>query len=225
MNFGFQFVRITALLLGIFIFLMSGIPQKAGAATLWTGPNTNFTQSASNFTDVLIPGAVSFCRNYSQWLFNPAAGDQGPGTDTPTDTEWAFGTLSNYAALSYQTFASYRNGDLSEVLVGHPMVVHLTNEDIYLSLTFTAWPQYGGFFAYTRSTPAVSGSAPTVTITNPPNGAVFAAPATVNIAATTTVASGSVTNVTFFAGITSLGAVQTPPFAITTGTWPLVHTV
>ncbi len=127
------------------------------AATLWTGPATNFTQSASSLTDELIPGAVSLTRAYSQWLYNPDAGDQGPGTDTPTDTEWAFGTLDNYQGLSYAPFATYRNGDLSGALVGNPMVVHLINEDVYLSLTFSQWPQHGGFFAYTRSTPGAAG--------------------------------------------------------------------
>jgi hypothetical protein len=165
----------------------------------------------------LVPGAVSLCRNYSQWLFNPDAGDQGPGPDTPTDTLWAFGTLDNYAALSYQTFDSYRNGDLSAVLVGNPMVVHLINENIYLALTFTAWPEGGGFFAYTRSTPPAGGTPPTVAITSPTNGAVFAAPANIGITAAAMVASGSVTNVAFFANATSVGAVQTAPFSITTG--------
>jgi hypothetical protein len=166
---------------------------------------------------VLIPGAVSLSRNYSQWLFNPAAGDQGPGPDTPTDTEWAFGSLANYAALQYQTFASYRNGDLSAVLIGNPMVVHLINEDIYLSLTFSAWPEQGGFFAYTRSTPVAGGPSPTVTITSPTNGSIFAAPANVSIGASATVAGGSVTNVAFFANTTSLGAAQSAPFRITAG--------
>src|SRR5581483_7053100 len=136
-------------------FLLPVVPTPA--ATLWTGPVTNFTQSAASLTDELIPGAVSLTRAYSQWLYNPDAGDQGPGAETPTDTEWAFGTIDNYQGLSYAPFASYRNGDLSSLLVGNPMVVHLINEDVYLSLTFTQWPAHGGFFAYTRATPAASG--------------------------------------------------------------------
>jgi hypothetical protein len=213
----FQFTRVPGVLLALLLTLALGAAQNAPAAILWTGPNTNFTQSATNFSDELVPGAVSLCRNYSQWLFNPDAGDQGPGTNTPTDTLWAFGTLDNYGALSYAPFASYRNGDLSGVLVGNPMVVRLVNEDIYLSVTFTAWPQGGGFFAYTRSTPTASETLPTVTITNPANGAVFAAPANVRIGATATVAGGSVTNVAFFANTNLLGAAQSPPFGITTG--------
>jgi hypothetical protein len=216
-NFCFQLLRAPGAVLGLVLAVALGVAEKASAATLWTGPTTNYTQSATNFSDELVPGAVSLCRNFSQWLFNPDAGDQGPGPNTPTDTLWAFGTLDNYAALQYKTFASYRNGDLSGVLVGNPMVVHLINEDIYVAVTFTAWPEQGGFFAYTRSTPPAGGSMPTVTITNPAGGAVFAAPANVKIGASATVSGGSVTNVAFFGNGTSLGAVQTAPFGITTG--------
>jgi hypothetical protein len=213
----FQFSRISRVLTALFLTLALGLAQNAPAAILWTGPDTNYTQSATNFSDELVPGAVSLCRNYSQWLFNPDAGDLGPGPNTPTDTLWAFGTLDNYAALSYARFASYRNGDFSAVLLGNPMVVHLTNEDIYLAVTFTAWPEGGGFFAYTRSTPPPGGTPPTVAITSPTNGAVFAAPANVGIDASATVAGGSVTNVAFFANTNSLGAAQSVPFTITTG--------
>jgi plastocyanin len=53
---------------------------------------------------------------------------------------------------------------------------------------------------------------PTVAITNPVNGAVFAAPWTGTIRATATDSDGSVTNVEFFNGAASLGHVATPPF-------------
>jgi hypothetical protein len=140
-------------LVGLLTLLAGGVQEMRAADVLWTGPDFEFTQSATNFTDVLIPGRVSLTRDYNQWLYNPDAGDTGPGTGTPSDTTWAFGTITNYLALDYQTFDSYRDGDLSSLLVGTQMVVYLVNEDIYLSLMFTAWPQHGGFFAYIRSTP------------------------------------------------------------------------
>jgi len=70
-------------------------------------------------------------------------------------------------------------------------------------------------FSYTRSTPAVTPPTPTVTITNPPSGAVFPAPANVNIAASATVSSGTVTNVQFFTNGVALGSVLTAPFSLT----------
>jgi Bacterial Ig domain len=204
---------------GLILALIIGVARMTEAQTLWTGPMTNFTQSATSEVDVLIPGAVSLQRDVTQWLFNPAGGDGGPALNTPTDTEWAFGLLANYDALGYQTFWSLRDGDLSAVLVGNPMVVHLINEDVYLALTFSAWPQHGnsnGFFSYTRSTPAVA-PAPSVTITNPANNSVFAAPASVRIAANATVSSGSVTNVAFFSNGSLLGAVGSPSSGVTVG--------
>jgi Bacterial Ig domain len=203
-----QFSRMSGVLLGIITLMVCNFDQEARASTLWIGPNTNFTQSASNLVDELVPGAVSLTRAYSQWLYNPDAGDQGPGAGTPTDTEWAFGTLDNYNSYYYQPFDSYRDGDLSALLVSNAMVVNLVNEDVYLSLTFTQWPQHGGFFAYTRSTPAVS-------ITAPTNGTVLAAPAKVKISAVAALASGTVTNVEFFENQTSLGSQRVAPYGVT----------
>jgi hypothetical protein len=54
-----------------------------------------------------------------------------------------------------------------------------------------------------------------VTITNPANNAVFAAPANVLVGATATVSSGTVTNVTFRNNTTVLGSVLSAPFNFT----------
>jgi uncharacterized membrane protein len=58
-------------------------------------------------------------------------------------------------------------------------------------------------------------SAPTVNITNPVSGAVFAAPANVNIGADASVSGSTVTNVQFFTNGISLKSVQTAPFILT----------
>ena len=56
---------------------------------------------------------------------------------------------------------------------------------------------------------------PTVMISNPTNGSVFAAPATLNLTATASDSDGSVTNVQFFQGTTSLGNVADSPYSVT----------
>lgn len=61
---------------------------------------------------------------------------------------------------------------------------------------------------------AAAGSPPSVTITNPANGAILAAPANVTIQASASDTDGSVTNVQFFAAGNLLGADATPPFSI-----------
>jgi len=188
--------------------------------TFWTGPNTNFAQTS--FTsppqaDVLVRGKASITRNFSHWLYNTNV-EGGATFGSPSDTEWAFGSLIDATNLSYQSFDSLRNGDLSGVLVGHPMVCHIINEDIYFSITFSAWPRGGGFISYSRSTPAsVTPPPPTpaVSITNPAPNEVFAAPANVKISANASVSSGTVTNVAFLANNSPLGSVQVAPFQIT----------
>jgi plastocyanin len=55
---------------------------------------------------------------------------------------------------------------------------------------------------------------PTVTITNPPNGAVFVAPASFTFGATASDPGGSVTNVQFFNGASSLGNDAIAPYAV-----------
>jgi hypothetical protein len=185
------------------------------AATLWTGPTINFTQSTTSPSDVILPGKVVLTRGSNGVLYNTAAGETSPGSSSPLDTEWAFGTLADYSTLSYQSLASMRNGNLAALILNQAMVMHLINEDIYLSVEFTQWGQNGaGGFAYTRSTPQVSNPPPTVSIINPSPGAIFAAPASVMLTATAD-SGGSVTNVAFFAGTNSLGQTTNSPFSVT----------
>jgi len=56
---------------------------------------------------------------------------------------------------------------------------------------------------------------PTVTLTNPPNGEILSAPATITLAASASDSGGSVTNVQFFQGATSLGNVPASPYSLT----------
>src|SRR5262249_1081669 len=62
---------------------------------------------------------------------------------------------------------------------------------------------------------ATPNAPPTVAITSPTNGASFIAPATITIQATASDSDGSVTNVQFFDGNTSLGNRSSSPFNLT----------
>jgi hypothetical protein len=141
---------------GLFILVADGL-SLSQAATLWTGPNIKFTQSANSRSDVILAGKVVLTRSGSQVLYNTAAGERFAGASSPADTQWAFGSLTNFSTLKYQSLESIRtgaNGNLGARILNQPMVMHLTNEDIYLSVKFTAWGEHGaGGFAYTRSTP------------------------------------------------------------------------
>jgi hypothetical protein len=56
-------------------------------------------------------------------------------------------------------------------------------------------------------------SGPAIAITSPATTATFTAPATINLAATATVSSGTITNVSFYNGTTLLGTDNTAPYS------------
>jgi Big-like domain-containing protein len=216
-------IRTLFLKMTVLTCLAFSISFARATETIWSGPTTNFVQGASapGDQDVLIPGFVAIKRQPGSYLYNPIV-EGAIGDGTPSDTEWAFGTMANHSSLTYEPFSQiHADGQalgqhMSTYLTSGPMVMHLINEDIYISVTFTNWPTQGSTFTYLRSTPgSVAPPTPSVTITNPVNGAVFADPANVTIAANATVSSGTITNVAFFRDSTLIGSKQTPPFTIT----------
>lgn len=197
------------------LLCFAGSVTLSQAATVWNGPLVNFTESGSTPSDTVLAGKVVLTRGGNNVLYNTAAGETFAGVSSPLDTEWGFGTLNNFASLTYQSLASLRDGDLAARILNQPMVMHIVSRDIYLSVEFTAWGQHGaGGFSYTRSTPAAA-VPPTVNITSPAAGAVFAAPASVDLTSDAAVTGGTVTNVQYFAGSTLLGAATTSPFHVT----------
>jgi hypothetical protein len=196
----------------------------ATAQTIWNGPGTNFTQFLPNPTDQITTN-VAITRDSNGPLYNADTESQPDGVTSPQNTLWAFGTITtvnNLSNLTFQTFAAIRNGasqDLADVILNQPMVLEIVDQQIYISIEFTAWGRHqSGGFAYTRSTaPAVTPPTPSVSITNPAASAVFAAPANVKLAANATVSSGTVTNVSFFGNGALLGSVTNSPFKFTSG--------
>jgi glucose/arabinose dehydrogenase len=193
------------------------------AATLWTGPMTNFVNLAGSDSaqatnqDRLTPD-VWLTRGVSEGIYNAATETGFVHFFSPQNTAWSDGDLTNYASLSYvdwDTWAKIQHGGPLGTL-GINAVVHLISEDIYLSVTFNSWGGFGGGFSYTRSTPPPVGPPLTVSIDSPTNGASFAAPAAVSITATTSDSNGSVTNVSFFDGAGFLGQTNNSPYTITT---------
>jgi hypothetical protein len=200
---------------GALLLILTALPSSH-AATLWTGPNITWTKSVTTPSDAIIPGSTVLTRGSRDVLINTAAGETFAGALSPKNCGFGFGTLANFSTIHYQSMESFRataNFNLANVILNRPMVLHLTNEDIYISITFTTWGRFGsGTVSYTRST---SGAVPpTVNITSPAGGAIFADPANVNIAATATVSGGTVTNVTFLDQSSTLGSDQTSPFSI-----------
>jgi hypothetical protein len=203
---------------------LSIINFSARAETVWSGPATNFNQATAS-ADVLLPGVVSLRRQPNSFLYNTNV-ESSATTGTPSNTEWAFGTMANHNSLNYKPFSQIHSDaasvgqHLSTYLLSGPMVLHIINQDIFVAVTFTSWAKGGSTFTYLRSRPALAPPTPTVTITNPVNNAVFAEPADVKITANATVSSGTVTNVTFFRDTTTIGSKLTPPFTTTASALP-----
>ena len=199
------------------------MPIKANAATVWNGPLINFTQATpypnppgdrDQLTlNVALTRAVPSGGNGG--IFNAVTETSFGKFFSPADTEWAVGSLSDYATLSYTDWTSVGGGNPVHNLPGQQLVVHLISDDIYLSLLFTSLPSGSGF-SYTRSTPAAANVPPTVAITSPTNGASFTAPATVSLIASASDSDGTVTNVAFFDGATFLGQTNNAPYTVTT---------
>jgi len=192
------------------------------AATIWNGPLTNFTQAAPYPN----PGdRDQLTANVSLTRATPSGGGTGGMfngvTETnftkfvsPADTQWAVGSLANYATLSYTDWTTAGGGNPVINLPGKQLVVHLISDDIYLSLQFTSLPAGPGF-SYIRSTPPAADAPPTVAITSPTNGASFTSPTNVPITATANDSDGNVTNVAFFDGGTFLGGTNNTPYTVT----------
>src|SRR5215831_17239395 len=169
--------RAPSLRAAVFTLIVVSLPTSH-AQTVWTGPTTNYVHSSADAADPLNPAStdrltpnVCITRATTFGIFNAVTqteyGSQhteGTGTPdgSPSDTEWAIGSIDDYASLTYGSWFSMLHGARG---VGLQAVLHLISDNIYLSIEFTAFSSGDGTYAYTRSTPAAA-VVPTV-ITSP----------------------------------------------------------
>jgi hypothetical protein len=136
--------------------LMLAVAPLIHAGTVWNGPLVTYNQPSPDSTpasnqDRITPD-VWLTRASSKGLFN-AFYETNATALSPTNTEWAFGTLANYASLNYTNWLGMLNGASPTTLVGQQLIVHLISDDIYISIQFTKWiPMGSGGFTYQRST-------------------------------------------------------------------------
>ena len=195
------------------------------AQTYWNGPETSFYNpgvSGDVATDDITADVEITRGTDSGGLYN--AFDEGGASSgtSPDGTLWAEGTLSQYTndpdSFDFEP-CLLEAGNSPPGYVGTTFVVYLVNDNIYLELTLTNWGGQGGNgpknFGYLRSTAPAVAPIVAVTITNPANNSVFAAPANVHLGANATVSSGTVTNVQFYANNSSVGSVTASPFNFT----------
>jgi hypothetical protein len=201
-------------LLAVLALAHLAAPVAMDAGTIWTGTSISFSKSGGDDPtqpanqDRITPN-VWLTRGGVHGIYNIKTESFFTHFSSPADTEWADGTTAN-TNLTYVNWNTWAKGVHlgPPSTVGVDAVLHLISDDIYIDIKFTAWSS-GGDFSYQRSTPR------SVVITNPANGASFIAPATVTIAAIARDSYGTVTNVEFFSGATSLGNVTSAPFNFT----------
>jgi hypothetical protein len=143
----------------IFALMLAAAPLMH-AGTVWNGPLFTYNQPTSDPTQVSnqdrITPDVWLTRAASKGLFN-AFYETNATTFSPTNTEWSFGALANYASLHYTNWLSWLSNASPTTLVGKQAVLHLISDDIYISIQITFWNSGGsGGFAYQRSTPTPS---------------------------------------------------------------------
>ena len=84
-------------------------------------------------------------------IYNLVSESASDKETSPLGTEWAEGDIANYASLTYTPFrtATVKPKDA----VGKTFVVHLTQDNIYLSIKILSWStNKAGGFSYERST-------------------------------------------------------------------------
>ena len=144
--------------LSIFVISCSkeGTPNEISSSTIWNGSLKSFTK-----TDVSDPNEVNnqdrltskvwITRgNNGGQIYNAAQEDKSDKYKSPIGTEWAVGNINDLDKL---IFYDFRIAIQPKNIVGKNLVLHLIEEDIYLSVKFKSWSQgKKGGFSYERTT-------------------------------------------------------------------------
>lgn len=169
----------------VFSILAAASFAVAGTAVaspqVWNGPSIAFAKAPGTDPTLAenqdrLTGGVWLTRSSSGGIYNVAPPPAGPGEiffgiSSPAGTAWAFSGLdsnpsgaafgaSHYGNLHFTDWAGALGGSglLLFNILDRPGVLHLTAEDVYIDITFTAFgsarsfPSSAGAFAYTRTT-------------------------------------------------------------------------
>ena len=126
--------------------------------TVWNGSNITFEKAdGANPSDATsqdrITDLVWITRgNAGGQFYNIAKETSADKNKSPIGTQWAIGTIQQIDQLSFDDFRS-AVGQPKEV-VGKNLVLHLVDDNTYLSVKFTSWSSGNkGGFSNERSTP------------------------------------------------------------------------
>ena len=133
------------------------VPVDTTSSTIWKGTSITFSKAdgadhnqASN-QDRLTSNVWITRANDGGQIFNIVKESAANKNSSPAGTTWSIGSINEINSLSFTNFRA-AVGKPKDV-VGKNLVMHLVDDNIYLSVKFTSWSdgQKGGF-AYSRST-------------------------------------------------------------------------
>jgi len=152
------------LIIGIIITLLSACNSDRvedlptpDTREIWTGTTITFekvagTDAAEAANQDRITDDVWITRSTDGGeIYNAKTENESDKGSSPKGTQWAVGTISDIDNLSFKSFREAV--DKPKSVVGKDLVLFLTQEEIFISVKFTAWTEgKGGGFAYERST-------------------------------------------------------------------------
>ena len=110
--------------------------------------NTNQLEKTNQ--DSITENVIITRGNNGGQIFNIAKENEADKYKSPIGTEWAIGSLNQIDSL---VFKDFRLAVKPQYVVGKKLVLHLIEEDIYLSVEFKSWSSgKKGGFSYERST-------------------------------------------------------------------------
>ena len=155
MKAGIQIFPVVALL----ALLASSFSVRGQGLIVWNGPMINFASSSTDWTQLTnqdhLTANVWLTRAATKGMFNAASEGFYASGSSPADTEWAIGSLANYASLTYSDWQTCYGGpgQLQGNITSEDAVLHLITDNIYIGIRFTFWGGSAGGFAYDRTTP------------------------------------------------------------------------
>ena len=133
-------------------------PNDTSSSNLWTGSTVSFLKQDGADPEVQVnqdrlTSKVWITRgNNGGQIYNIKMESNSDKSESPLGTEWSIGEIGEINSLIFTDFRSAVGKPQN--IIGKSLVLHLVEEDIYLSVKFTSWSQgKKGGFAYERSTP------------------------------------------------------------------------
>lgn len=132
-------------------------PEPASERIIWSGAETTFSKasgadpSQAENQDRITANIWITRGNNGGEIYNAQSESTSVKGVSPRGTAWAVGTIDQIDQLEFKNFRAAVGSPKS--VVGKDLVLHLVEENIYLSVRFTSWSQNkGGGFSYQRST-------------------------------------------------------------------------